>query len=506
MSKKVIFYCISLIFILTILFVSKNLDTAFLWYDEAGQFFIAKGLNHDSDPLAKTQGITEVVYNNSRYNLDPGGFSIILHFWSSISNSHIWLRLLPFLFFIGTIFAYIYLSNKWLKNINMAILMGFIPILIPMVLKMGFEIRAYSMETLGTLLGIIAIEKFKNQLNNKHLIIWASILAVFITSRYSEIIIVFCVSLYIVYLIFTSKKTMMQKFTSLVVYSAPLLLSLLYIYLVPLANQNSDLKAISYLKYISKDRYILTYTSNLIYFGIIAALGLLFLFSFKYEILKKYRALLFVTVSVNFMFFVLSYLGKHPWEPYSNRCISMFLLVILCLSMLCGELFLNLLKGFDTWKFVLGLAGLVALLFIRKDALLIRFSNENTYEYLKEIELSKYKKIHVDRTESPVVRYLLEYGSLKETANGYYPERFTFAKFLRHGFYEGKIKRLEFYATQPKMNDYSNHDLMIAPELYSLGRSYKWKLLPETKKIYIKKTVEELAVTDTTEAVETFKF
>ena len=41
---------------------------------------------------------------------------ILLHFWSKISNSYIWLRLLPFIFFIGSIISIIYLFKKWNQN------------------------------------------------------------------------------------------------------------------------------------------------------------------------------------------------------------------------------------------------------------------------------------------------------------------------------------------------------------------------------------------------------
>ena len=88
-NNKIILFIIIGIYFISLFAISKNLFTPYLWYDEAGQFFISKGLNHDSNPMENEKGITYVVQNNSFYNMDPGGFSILLHFWSKISNSHI---------------------------------------------------------------------------------------------------------------------------------------------------------------------------------------------------------------------------------------------------------------------------------------------------------------------------------------------------------------------------------------------------------------------------------
>ena len=66
--------------------------------------------------------------------------------------------------------TFIYISYIWLKNFNIALIVGFIPILYPMLLNRGFEIRAYSMEALGVVLCVIAIERLKNRINYKNII------------------------------------------------------------------------------------------------------------------------------------------------------------------------------------------------------------------------------------------------------------------------------------------------------------------------------------------------
>jgi len=174
-SDKVFKYLLIGIYSIIFITILHNLRTPYLWFDEAGQFFISKGLNHNSIPYSHPNGLLSVIENNKHYNLDPGGFSVLLHFWSYISNYHIWLRLLPFIFFIGVVCSFIFLSYKWTNNLNIALLIGVIPILTPVVLAMGFEVRAYSMESLGTMLTIVALEHFKKDVTNKYLLVWSCI-------------------------------------------------------------------------------------------------------------------------------------------------------------------------------------------------------------------------------------------------------------------------------------------------------------------------------------------
>jgi len=488
MKKNKIFLLIIIgIYILSLLAISKNLNTPYLWFDEAGQFFISKGLNHDSNPLEKENGLSDVVKNNAFYNLDPGGFSILLHFWSKISDSHIWLRFLPFLFFIGIVLSFIYLSYSWLKNINIAFLMGFIPILIPMLLDMGFEVRAYSMECFGTIICVIGLEKLKKNISYLHLFLWSCVFAFFMTSRYSEIIVVFIVSIYILFVIYNSNKLFKQKLLFLILYSFPLIVTLIYIYFSALIYQNRDLKELSYLPYISRDICILIQPTNFLFLCVIGLLIIIYFLKNRYPIIKKYEILLIVTIIVNILFILLSILGKHPWAPYSNRCISLFVLVLLCSSAFLGELIKPLFTSTEILKYYFIVSVLLFTLYLRKDSLFPKLHQNNTYSNFAIIDISQFNRIYVDRWESPCIRYLFEYGKLKTKKEGLYPDKFTFGKLFRHGFYDGKLSLEDFYKTQPKMNDYLDYDLLITPELFRVGNNDKWTLINNTTNFYILK-------------------
>ena len=119
----------------------------------------------------------------------------------------------------------------------------------------------------------------------------------------------------------------------------------------------------------------------------------------------------------------------------------------------------------------------------------------NVYNNFLKTDISDYDHIYVDRWESPSVRYLMEYGIFSTNMNDSYPDKFTFGKFMPHSEYMQQFKGdgykalNEFYKIQPKMNDYSNYDLMITPELYvySKVQNDNWMLLSGTTNFYIKK-------------------
>ena len=467
--------------------ICQNLRFQYLWYDESVQFWISKGLNPDSEPLSNTGGILNVIENNKYYNMDPGGFGILLHFWSSISNHHIWLRILPFLFYIGVVLSFIYLSYKWINNFNIALLIGFVPILYPMILDLAFEVRAYSMETLGAVLCVFASEQLKTRMDYKNLISWGIIFSLFITSRYSLIIVVFVTSLYILYLIFNEKITLKRRLLSAIIYSIPVVFSLYYIYFFALVYQNVNIEPLFYLPYLSNNALLLISPFNFLYISSIGICSILFLAKNRYQFLKKYEALLFITVIVNILFFVLSFMGKHPWSPSSNRCISMVVLMVICFSAFICELLKPLFDSKDVTKYYLLSFILIFNIYERKANLLPKYGNDmNTYFNFRKVDIKQFDKIYVDRWESPYVKYLFEYGELKNEIGKTYPKNFTFIKAMRHGFYDGKMTLEEYYKKQPKMNELTNYELLITPELFKYGNNDKWVLIDNTTNFWIK--------------------
>ena len=475
------------IYLFVIYRILQNLRYQYLWFDEGVQFWISKGLSPLGGPLLPAGSIADVIEKNKYYNLDPGGFGIILHFWSMISDHVIWLRLLPCIFFSGVVLSFIYLSKLKLNNSKVALVMGFVPILAPTILDMGFEIRAYSMETLGAVLCIVAAEKIKNKISSKNLFIWSCIIAVFLTSRYSLIIVAFVTSLYIFYLISRSKNTLQKKFALSLFYSLPLAIALLYIYFFVLKFQNPNIEPLPYLQYLSKDPFILFRGHNVIYLsGLVICLFLLFVQQ-KFKNIGTYQPLLFITVFTNVLFIVLSLLGKHPWDPSSNRCISMEILMLVSLSAFLGE--------FINYQFIFKWVGNLYLLSFAVSCIIFIFKNNLNTRYghtiaidFKKINIGDYKKIYVDVWETPYIRYLFEYGKLKSEIGKSYPGQFTLEINKQPFNTSGKKKMTDDWKSSlPHMNNLTQYDLLITPLLNRQGDNDKWILMDNTSDFWLKR-------------------
>lgn len=196
--------------------------------------------------------------------------------------------------------------------------------------------------------------------------------------------------------------------------------------------------------------------------------------------------LLFVTVSVNVLFILLSFLGLHPWLPFNSRCISLSLLVVLCMSAFLGELLKPLFDSPGIMKYYFISSLLLITLYLRKETFSLRLGDNNTYLDFQKIAIKDFKRIYVDRWEGPCVRYLFEYGSLKPEKGKSYPEKFTFAKYGRLGYYEGRKPHEEIYMSQPKMNDLLDYDLLITPELNKFGNNNRWVNMDGTINFWVK--------------------
>ncbi len=487
-TSKLFIPIVILLYLGILLVSARYFNNPYLWFDEAGQFWIAKGLNHDSAPMSECGTLYDVIVNNQNYNLDPGGFGILLHYWSKISNHHRWLRMLPLSFFLLSILGFIVLSYNWTKNKYIASLAGLIPFLNMMILSEAFEIRAYSMEVLGVIISVLAIESLQKSISYEKLLLWSILLAFFMTSRYSFIIVAFVASTYILYLIYNQDITLKNKILEMCVYALPLFGTLIADYIFAMRFQNPRVEALSYLPYISSNpTVIFTPESQNIILFIVILLWIIFKFR-NSDTIRKYKGVLYLAIATNTIFFVLSILGLHPWEGSCRRCISMITLLIISACALGGEVLKKVLEFLDV-KYIL------LLLFVYKISsvgMMLKDNYKARSDAYRDFISANYTegKIFVDRWESPCFRYLYEYGKLKGTAD--YPKSFTFMKGEKHARKDKEQKsqsRQDYYKKQPYMNDlYEDYDLLITPELYTFKpeKSNKWKSILKNDRVWIK--------------------
>ena len=509
LEKAFIPACI-IIYLIAIVKIYRCDMNEYLWFDEAGQFWIAKGLNHDSDPMSPVGNVVDVIRNNRHFNLDPGGFGVLLHFWSMIGNGYVWLRTLPLLFFIGTILSFVHLSFRWTKNKYIAAVMGFVPVFTVLISREMLNIRAYSMEIMGVSVAIIAIDYLRDKITTKRLFLFSLLISLFMTSRYSFIIVAFVTSIFIVYLIFVSEFSNKQKLVMAGVYSLPLLLTLFCIYFLALRYQNPGLVELDYCAYINRDPSILLKNSNLLHFFKLALIIWLCLKLKGTSLFSKYIGLAFVTLGTNLLFLFLSILGKHPWGAIEQKCVSIATLVVVSSVAFWSEILKSVETKVDIKYVVLFfiLFQYINPMYINplikscKDLSGFKGVNYSDVNELLDLQLLSYKenaKYYVDRGSSPCVRYQFEYGKLKGERRKYkYPENFVFVKGPTHSsLVRGGMvaSGIDWYKKQPSMNDLMEFDVLIAPELHAHHpqNSDKWKPLTENEynSIWIKKEANE---------------
>jgi len=414
---------------LTLLFVSilslfayPNINYPSFWFDESGQFWISQGLNHYSAPFSPIGNIVDVIQNNIKHNLDPGGFSIILHFWNKISTSPTFLRLLPFIFIAISVYLVSKLSQKFFPDSKLTYLAGLTLLLSPLIKQYSFELRPYSMEVLATVTALYFIYDVEKILSRKLNSIFSGIiLAILLTSRYSSIISI----LTAIFLIFIKTFRIYQnrkKIINFLLLLLPVILCLISIYIFTLRFQNPNSIAPLYVK-----EYLLKYTNitrildiqsqkNIIPFGIIFGL---FLASFIFKPLRKYLAIannfFLFTLILNLSFVLLSFMGMYPWSINSRWNISintlftiswipLFFIVLNFLS----SYNLNLFKVF---KYSTALAFVIFIFFNTKS---FKYTPlDNTYLNIVSNNPNPTSNLLINVGAMPTTKYLMEYGPLK---------------------------------------------------------------------------------------------
>jgi hypothetical protein len=169
------------------LFARNNLEYTGMWWDEAAQFWVSQGLSNYAQPFAAPRSVRDVIRMNNSENLDPGGFSLLLHFWTKAGKGLKWLRSLPFLFFLLGSASLGLLGWRLSRSVAFALTACVAPLLYPGAIYFGFEIRAYSMEMAGIAFGTLMLLHALENSSFARLSLLGMTCAGFLSSRYSYI-------------------------------------------------------------------------------------------------------------------------------------------------------------------------------------------------------------------------------------------------------------------------------------------------------------------------------
>lgn len=409
---------------ISIAFVSLfQLSNGLFWYDESGQFFISQGLNHYSEPLETRKGIVDVILNNSHYNMDPGGFSILLYLWTFISTTPIFIRLLPLFFFLGILLLTYFILKDCTSN-QLYAEFGVLCIFLFLIYENSVaELRAYTMELFFFFATIRLIQKFDNNYSVIRLISIIICLCMLCSARYSGIVISFVIVCYLVCRIFKDNNFSYFIYKAILL-GCPLLALVVAIYVFEMSIQNSSASAIGYVKYIATSPLLLFDTMSMLLYYSIGTYLLIILNKKKPSNIQT----LFTIISL--LFFILSCLNLFPWDlkrtmPCVAACICSSLIntyhlfgvtnknskvAILSLMVICLAIFG---AGFSYFK--------------RQSPIKIEMAE------FDNIRRNEFKCMYVQEVINPNVRYLYEYGRLKKDAErDRYPRRYFFAKGEMH--------------------------------------------------------------------------
>ena len=453
-SKKRFFNIVLVLIIwiaTVVLFAKHSIGNPNFWFDESGQFWIAKGLNHYSQPFAPEGGLTQVLKNNAKFNLDPGGFSIILHFWTILSTNHNFLRSLPFLFFVIAMIVVFKLSTLWKSQNHLVYFGGFILLSSSLLKQYAFELRPYSMEMLTTIIALYFCYKIPDILNSrKYALFSGSLLALLLTSRYSAFFSILSLGI-LIFVMLILKFFKKKNVINFILFTIPIIVSVISICIFSLRYQNPSGTPPEYIrefmfKTSSVSKILFNKESFFTIFPFLL-LTLIFLFSLKIKFLRKitkqYRLYFFYALILNLIFILLSTLGRYTWGINSRWDISthtIFTIAWIPLLLIFTSFFHKKYFVHNVFQFVVLV---FFVLYFFNQANIFRYvANDSVYDNFIANNLSQDSKILINASASPTTRYLFEYGLLKNYKNS---NTYRNLSIFNHTYYisEKSIKNLD---------------------------------------------------------------
>jgi hypothetical protein len=202
-------------------FATWHLSRTGFWYDESMQFWISLGMDGFGAPMTPRGTLSDIVTENAIANLDPGGFSLILGLWLTFSTNEIWQRALPLLFFAIGMVGLGMLAWTWRRSILFAVTAALIPAADPLLLDYSAEVRAYSMEFAGVVLGSLMLAQLLEPPQIPLALLAGTVLGFFMTARYSYTLFAAaaCIALALAW------RKSQSRFTLLAAFAAPLVVS-----------------------------------------------------------------------------------------------------------------------------------------------------------------------------------------------------------------------------------------------------------------------------------------
>lgn len=202
-------------------FMNRAVASTAFWYDESVQYWISRGLDAFGPPFQTPGELADVMKHNGLANLDPGGFSVILHYWLMVARDPVWQRILPLVIFAIGMLSLGCLGWRWRRSGPFAIFSALVPAAFPLLLDYANEVRAYSMEFTGVFLGCLLLDLFLEKPKRGTSFLGGLVLGVFLTSRYSFVFVTAAISVVWLHSIIRLPEPWSRRGTHLLLFLVP---------------------------------------------------------------------------------------------------------------------------------------------------------------------------------------------------------------------------------------------------------------------------------------------
>ncbi len=402
----------------------------YVWFDEAGQFFISLGVSHWAPPFSDWRTFRDILAENNRYLFDPVGFTLLLRLWAEISTETVWLRLLPFLGFLGMLGTAFHLLRRMKVPRAAAFLLICLFASSPLLYQYAAELRPYSFEAWGALFALVVLYDYMPQRSLWWKLRTGLIMAFFLWMRYPFALVAGLTAFTLGVKILIQKKDELWK--GFGVYLLPQVLSaiLIYVFCIRLQPLSHNVPVYAQAATLRYGGGFLRHPWTLFYH--LALLGFYFVYPFRegFRYPKRFSRFALFAFLLFFGWNILSIFGLIPSDPDTRWAIALNAIAMMALVLALAA---GLSKVPPRFKWLA--YALLTVLALYRPALMTwrwkagdaaHFRGDVFVRELSRVANSVQEPVWCSYFATPEVKYLYEYGALRSQQEAArYPSHFV---------------------------------------------------------------------------------
>lgn len=359
-------------------------------------------------PLTKSVGFFDVWQANRSFgSIDPGFFTLILHYWSLISTKTLWLRLLPFSFFLGSLFLLIKIATPTKEKLYYGFFSLFLIFRDQLIMDHAYTIRPYAMEMMGTFFLFSFLVHFKAEWRRDN-ILYVLILSFFLGSRYFFWINTACALLSFLWVEFRASNLNFRDLVKL--FSLPMVIILFLLIFTFLDQaQTLDLRYMS-VSYNTSRPWLLDVFKSLTFRLFLSYPVYLLFFKRSHLDNKEKKVLIFLVLSFC-AYVLLSLLKISPFRIEERFSIGFHVLGIVSMTLFLKEVFQVLLTH---QKKMALLVSLIVLSFCFNGHFIFNQQSE-IISIVRELEKQSgpNERVYCDAVSCSMIRFLRDFTAYK---------------------------------------------------------------------------------------------